>query len=89
MVKMIEFYEAETRSKLKPNPTEAELSQSFDVASQLLASIRGQTKQKRQRRDAQIKICTLVRMLREENEPKYRRPFKRRKRVEESSSRRK
>ncbi|KAH9081282.1 hypothetical protein LEN26_021403 [Aphanomyces euteiches] len=80
MSRMIDFYERSTGSTLRSMSTEADVLSTLFVAKGLLDSIWGSTEKGRQRRDAQLKISTLVRLLRESTEPAFSRPFKHRKR---------
>ncbi|ETV78485.1 hypothetical protein H257_08009 [Aphanomyces astaci] len=65
------------------NPSEQEVSTSFDTARGLFDQLCGETSAKRVRRDGQLKITTLVRLLRQLEPSKTPRVFKKRKRSEQ------
>ncbi|ETV76575.1 hypothetical protein H257_09574 [Aphanomyces astaci] len=65
------------------NPSEQEVSTSFDTARGLFDQFCGETSAKRVRRDGQLKITTLVRLLRQLEPSKTPRVFKKRKRSEQ------
>ena len=65
MTKMYEYYRQKSGRNLRPNPSELEVSEAFSHAELALDSIRQKTGKKRARRDCQLKIQTLVRLLRQ------------------------
>ncbi|ETV82799.1 hypothetical protein H257_04583 [Aphanomyces astaci] len=65
------------------NPSEQEVSTSFDTARGLFDQLCGETSAKRVRRDGQLNITTLVRLLRQLEPSKTPRVFKKRKRSEQ------
>ncbi|RHY14575.1 hypothetical protein DYB25_014110 [Aphanomyces astaci] len=65
------------------NPSEQEVSTSFDTARGLFDQLCGETSAKRVRCDGQLKMTTLVRLLRQLEPSKTPRVFKKRKRSEQ------
>ncbi|ETV79953.1 hypothetical protein H257_07151 [Aphanomyces astaci] len=67
------------RLALPPHPTEIDAIDAFAATSGLFNVISGETTSKRLRRDCQLKVTTMVRLVRQQDATKYSRPFKKRK----------
>ncbi|KAF0733691.1 hypothetical protein AaE_009179 [Aphanomyces astaci] len=79
MEKLSEFYTLATGLALPPHPTEIDAIDAFAAESGLFNVISGEITSKRLRRDCQLKVTTMVRLVRQQDATKYSRPFKKRK----------